>query len=469
MLTQRLTTRLATSSAALVMVPLAVAFAVGPEPAGQAPPGAQKPADAPTAVLKGRVTSKAGAPLPGVRVIVAIPAADMRFVDPATDHPRVEGKTDANGDYQIKLPGIEKRTTISIDAKIPGFRRLVGTLMRGGDARRVDVEPGSTAEANLQLVPARYLSGIVVDEQGQPIPSAQVGANFLLNGGSGGIERTATDPNGWFELFNYSVEPHDFEGREGKGMIFFSHPDYIETSIDDIDTIELGRRTDQVIVLPTGRKIVGKVLDLAGKPVPNATVEVVNQAERQRKGVATDASGKFAVRGLKGGEMTLTATSLPIKQKGRLTITLDVDKDDLELHLKAIALPVDLKTHEVLGMRLADVTPELKAAYDLFFDQGALIIDAGKDSDRLKIGELAEGYLFWMVGQGQNRIGGVREFVDRVLAEAGDRDAEEYSVRVVYTFRTPAMVGNNTQHLKLTKDDIKQLRTISERLKADSK
>ena len=61
-------------------------------------------------------------------------------------------------------------------------------------------------------------------------------------------------------------------------------------------------------------------------------------------------------------------------------------KNDLEVRLKPIPLPADLKKYAVLGMQLADVTPELKSAYDLYFDRGALILDPGKDSDRLKIG-----------------------------------------------------------------------------------
>ena len=84
-------------------------------------------------------------------------------------------------------------------------------------------------------------------------------------------------------------------------------------------------------------------------------------------------------------------------------------------------MPADLKTYAVLGMQLADVTPELKSAYDLYHERGAFILDPGKDSDRLKIGRLAEGYTFWMVGN--KRIGSVREFVNQILAETAGRDA----------------------------------------------
>jgi hypothetical protein len=40
----------------------------------------------------------------------------------------------------------------------------------------------------------------------------------------------------------------------------------------------------------------------------------------------------------------------------------------------------------------------LKAAYDLYSDHGALILDPGKNFERMIIGELVEGYNFRMVG-----------------------------------------------------------------------
>ena len=82
---------------------------------------------------------EAGAPLTDVRVRVAIPATDMRFVDTTTHHKQAEARTDANGDYRLEVPGITKPTRISIDAMKPGYRRLVGTLMSGGDPRDVEV------------------------------------------------------------------------------------------------------------------------------------------------------------------------------------------------------------------------------------------------------------------------------------------------------------------------------------------
>jgi beta-lactamase regulating signal transducer with metallopeptidase domain len=479
MLTRNRTNRLTALSASLVVglviLPLAVAFAVDPEQTGKPAPEVQKPAGAGAAVLRGRVTDEAGAPLADVRVRVAIPAADMRFVDSGTlrkilipalpDYKLLEARSDARGDYRLEIPGIAAPTKISIDAMKPGYRRLVGTLMAGGVAKDIEVAPGAPAEASLILKPALYFRGIVVDEQGKPIPAVEVSANAAIGRGSGGVERTESRADGTFELFNYPRKTDDLGKQLGKGHVFFNHPDYIDSKIEDIYALAPEKREALRIVLGTGRKVTGTVVGVDGKPVPDAMVEATRKDGGYRKATMTDARGKFALRGLTEGLTMLTAHALDIRQKLNLPMALSSDKLDLELRLRPIALPAGLKAHEVLGMQLTDVTPELKSAYDLWNDRGALILDPGKDSDRLKIGQLVEGYTFWMVGQ--QRIGSVREFVDRLLAETAGQNAELYSIRVVYSFRTVDFVGTNTQYLKLTKDDRRQLQVVSDRLTPD--
>ena len=120
---------------------------------------------------------------------------------------------------------------------------------------------------------------------------------------------------------------------------------------------------------------------------------------------------------------------------------------------------------EVTALReieLADVTPELRSTYDLYFERGALIVDPGKDPDHLNIGRLAEGYAFWMVGN--TRIGSASEFVSQIVAETAGQNAAEYRVRVVYNFSTVDFDGNRTAYLKFTKDDLKRLQILSEQL-----
>jgi hypothetical protein len=349
-----------------------------------------------------------------------------------------------------------------MDAMKPGYRRLVGTLMSGGDPKSVELGPGGEAEASLILHPALYFAGKVVDEQGNPIAGVKVSANAGFAMSTGGVERTATRPDGSFELFNYTEKSPAIGRGKAKGIVVFFHPDYIDHRIDDLHRIAPGEQASLRVVLPTGHKIAGRVLDAAGKPVANAMVRVTRKDWNHRKATMTDREGRFALRGLSPGLTLLYARAMPIRQKAQMPMALNGDRADLEVRLRPIPLPADLEKHAVLGMQLTDATPELKSAYDLFNDRGALILDPGPASGRLDIGELTEGYVFWMVGD--RRIGSVREFVDGILAETAGQNPEEYRVRVVYSFSNVDFEGTNTQYLRLTKKDLEQLRQVSDRL-----
>ena len=452
----RLTPAGAAIVAGLVALPLAVAFAAQ-EPPPRPHPATHPPAEAP-AVLQGRVTDKAGAPLAGARVRVAVPAVDMRFVDATTLPAPLETEADADGRYRLELPGIKERTTASIDALKPGYRRLVGMIMTLGDAKSVEVERGRTTEAALALEPARYYGGVVFDEQGQPIPGVEVAANIRTARWAGAVERTTTGPDGTFEVFNYPVELPRFAGVVGQGLLFFTHPDHVALRVEGIDDLAPDRRRGMAIVMKTGRKVTGTVLDAAGRPVVGTMVEILLEGIVGRKATVTDAAGRFTLRGLEDSAATLAVLALPIKQKARLPLTLDANRIDFDVRLRPIVLPPDTKRYSVLGMQLADVTPELKATYDLYQDRGALILDPGPDSDRLNIGKLAEGYEFWEVGD--ERVAGVRDFVARILAEATAQPGVIAPVRVVYNFRRSEATGSSTQHLRLTPDDLKQLQAV---------
>jgi hypothetical protein len=440
-------------------------FAADPAPPSKA--GVKNPRAAGTAPasVRGRVTNEKGQPLADVRLRVAIPATDMRFVDPSTPHKQLVAKTDANGEYRLDIPGITASTTVSIDAMKPGYQRLVGSLMSGGDARSMEVAPGGTAKADLTLRPGLYLAGTLVDEAGKPIAGVQIASDLVFARGSGGIERTASNADGSFELFSYFLHPETFgPGSEAsKGRISFFHPDYLEFKIDDAYALLPKERGVLRIVLKSGRAASGTVLDAAGRPVPNAMVKVTSPT-LGRKATMTDEKGKFVLRGLSDGAMTLTVRALNIKQKARVPLFLNTDRNDLAIRLHAIPFPKDLKKYTVLGMQLTDVTPELRSAYDLWDRRGAVILDPGPNSERLGIGQLVEGYDFWMVGQ--ERIGSVREFVRKLIANAAEQKIaanaadSERQVRVVYSFSSLEFDGTNTQFLKLTNDDIEQLQGV---------
>ncbi len=461
--------RIATQIVIFLVLPLGVVKADGPEPLVQIPDAKQQPARPPVGVVRGRVLSNQGVALPGVRVLVAVPAVDMRSIDPSSNHTVLETRSDANGDYRVEIPGLAAKTKVSIDAMMPGFQRLSGTLRAGGDARWVDVVSGAPPTvADLALKPARYFGGVVVDEQGQPVSGVQVVATVNSPQSMGYIEVTATKADGTFDIFGYPLEPVKNRFGDTKGVITFTHPSYTEAQEKDVYAINPDQCSKLRIVLPTGYKITGTVLGVDGKPVVKAMVEAdVKSEPPQRKATLTDASGKFTLQGLVGGPSTITASALAIQQKTRVSMTLESNKEGLEVRLQPIVLPANLQQYQVLGMRLADGSSELQKIYDLYQKEGVVILDPGKDFERFNVGELAEGYSFFMVGN--KRINSVREFVTQMLKETGGLDFDEYSIRVVYFFKSTEMVGSNTQHWKLTKDDIKQLQALADQFQAELK
>ena len=210
----------------------------------------------------------------------------------------------------------------------------------------------------------------------------------------------------------------------------------------------------------------GTVLDAAGKPVPNAVIKATRSDGSHRKATTTDANGKFALRGISKGPTKFSATALDIRQIIHLPMDVYSDQFDVEIRLKAISWPTDLKKYTMLGMQVSDVTPELRSTYGLSSERGALVLDPGKDSDRLKFGRLAEGNVFFLVGK--KRIGSVREFVDQILAETAGQPGNSLSVRVGYNSSTVAGDRGMTGELKLTKDELKEVRILADRLAKES-
>ncbi len=323
---------------------------------------------------------------------------------------------------------------------------------------------GRAAEAALILKPALYFTGIVVDEHGKPISAVKIAGSATFQRGALGLERTASNSDGSFELFNNPVKPIAARGDVGKGAVSFFHPDYIEGKIDDIYAIAPDKRESLRIILETGYKVTGTVLDIAGKPVPNAMVRAVSKDGSHRNATTTDANGEFALRPLGKGLTLLSARTSDFKQRLDLPMAVNSDQNNLQVRLKAISSCADLKQCTVLGMQLTDVTPDLKSAYDLEFDRGVMILDPGTDSERLGLGQLAQRDSFTWVGR--TPIGSVREFVNQVLSHAAGQNANDHSVRVgvVFNFRSARDNRTHTLYLKITKDDLKQLQIQSDRL-----
>ena len=429
----------------LTALPLVTSFADESSPAAIAEEGG-------IARLRGTVRSVSGATLEGVRVRIAIPATDMRFVNASTQHRTLEATTNANGDFFFKVK-TNKSIKVSFDTMHPGYRRLVGTLMKGGDARSVEIVPKKVVSVDLEIKPSSYFTGRVVDESGKPIPHVHVAAIAAFPRSSGGVEQTATDVDGRFEIFNFPKDPLEMANQEARGWVTFRHPDYLASEIKDVyELLDEERRTLQ-ITLNAGSRVSGTLLNAAGQPAEKQLVRVSSPDGSGRKDTTTDKTGSFKLQGLPDGPLKLTALNVVSNEKVEQAIDSDGPTENLEIQMNAIELP-NLKSYSVLGMKLAYVNQDVKEAYNLYFDRGALILDPGENSERFQIGKLEPGNNIWMVGQ--RRIASVREFVEELIAEAEVQKLRTIHVRVVYHFKN----GSNTQYMLLTKADLESLRRV---------
>lgn len=454
---------------ALACLSIFASFAIADEPVAPKGPVAAKEKTTGEAIciLRGYVRDADGQPIANAAVTVATPTRDMRFSADATPSGTLDvikglmvqqreltATTNDSGMYMVKVSELSFPTMASIDVAAPGFQRLSGTLMRGGDDRKVRLVPKGIVRENLTLQPAAYFRGIVADTDGKPVGNVFVGASMLIGRGVGGVEHTRTNELGEFEVFNFPLENVDGQ----VGSIGFEHPDYLPKRVPRIDKIDAEKRENIRVVLDAGQSISGTVQYSTGEPASNVFVKAVGTAGRGRKAVMTDALGQFALKGLPRGELKLSARDLDANEKVQTQLGENGQHANINLVMQQLDLPATIPTQEVLGMTLTDVTPKFKKAYDLWMDGGALILKPGLNWVRLGIGKLEPGNVFWMVGQ--QRVSGVRDFIEQLIAESESQDGPQFSIRVVYSMSVPAFDGNNTQYMLLTEQDILALKDV---------
>ncbi|MBM4084118.1 MAG: carboxypeptidase regulatory-like domain-containing protein [Planctomycetes bacterium] len=427
------------------------------------------------AQVTGQVVDETGKPLAGARVRMGIGDVDMRHLrGPGLSATLVETVTDDMGEFKIRA-AVDKPATAHYDVMIAGYETRAGTLRSGHFGNSIALSPGKPAKLLITLRRGLYVAGKVSDEQGNPVPAVKVAALMRLPDSYGFIAVTTTDADGAFEVFDFPPQAERRGDEVEKGEIQFRHPSFLPGKTQDVYSLDEAGRQSLRVILAAGRKATGQVVDAEGKPVADTMVEATfkgDEEEEFRKATMTDAQGRFELRGLANGEVTLRAHALPLKQKAKLQFNLDRDCDNLELRLAPIGLKEPSKTLTVFGMKLADLTPELRDAYDLYHERGVIILDPGKESRRLGIGELAEGDCFIEVGE--SRIRSTTQFVVQTLAYARNPLSRwpalahpkrlpgnlPYMCRVVYESRGLDGHGNSTQCLKLTEQDIEELRRI---------
>jgi serine/threonine protein kinase len=404
------------------------------------------------------ISEKTGRPLSGARVRIASPARDMRQARDGTEEV-IELLTDGEGGFAARIPDYG---TYSVDAFLPGYRSAAGTLAAWNHLAS-KLSTSERTKVTIKLQPALYASGITVDEDGVPVSGVEVVARIYTARTYQDISRTRTGSNGEFEIFNYPPT----RPEEAQGQISFLNEGMLRSFVPDIYKLSEAEQKKLKVVMRRGYRISGKLISASGWPVQQTLIEAEpSDPEAQYKEQLTDKEGHFALRGLPEGTITLRVHSFRLEQKAQIVIQIAGADSTQDLRLEPIILKEPQRTVRVLGMKLANITPELQRAYDLSAGSGVLIVDPGENTERLGIGSPQEGQYFFMVGN--KWVATLKEMVSELLRinqipqslDAGDGEGHRGFVRVIYSGRH----WNHTRYLKPTDEDAAELAELGTRL-----
>jgi hypothetical protein len=340
-------------------------------------------------------------------------------------------------------------------------------------ARAAGVEPPPPPGAS----PERFVyAGVIVDEHGKALAGAEVMATHRSTpeGKSHGyIDVVRTDEDGRFSIDRAEAlsgaTPQTLRNTD-RIRIDVRHKDHLFQSLEGVRHFSPEQARNIRVTLLPGRTIRGTVLDPAGEPVSGVRVQAnFGNEYRNRKAAATGEAGRFELRGVPPDmdatlEAFVTDRKLPPMSGTLAVAALAGDDDDpktaqaFTLRLERIELPPGTVVHDVLGMKLIDVTEPVRKAFHVANAAGVMVLDPGPDgAARLDVGRLERGDTFWLVGD--TKVKSVPEFKRRLLqdAEKSPKGDDAKACRVVYSFDRLDRAGSNTQHMRLTDDDLESL------------
>ena len=381
------------------------------------------------------------------------------------------GTTDADGRAALRVTespaGPLGRFAVGADWHVVGWHREGAP-----DDRRIDAAKGAVTRIVVRVRRAFRLRGTVEDPQGRPVPEVDVSFGVPTRTPEG-VEianvMSQTRADGEFDLGPFAEDPA--EGYEDVRSSF--HDPYLKVTFRkggyatyrlDPRSVPSADRARVRVRLSPGAVLAGVLVDDRGRPLPDAVVAVEYGADwNLRRGARTDDDGRFRIDRLASGRASLVARAFAHDAKAKREVSIDGDDLDVRLVAEPIRQSRPPRTTRVLGLELADVDDELRAAYDVPDRVKVLILDPGPDSAILGIGRLEKGFGLWMVGE--EAPTSVRDAVERLLSEKRTQnDSAPGMKRVVYSFWNERASGNNTQYIRFGPGMREELQAVLDRV-----
>ena len=282
-------------------------------------------------VVSGTVLDGDGKPVAGADVLAVEPNAPQRDGMVSFAHIRRVATTDQNGAFKGNIPHGKWLLTANYKNLLNGrwgFKlneaRTVELTLQEKEQRA-----GITLTLPFSLSSLCSVSGTVVDENGNPMPSVSVSCDY---------QRTETDRNGRFILNGLTPGKKNIRANPHYGYKAAS------TTVD----LQPGQKLDNVVIkVELAEKgefsLSGTVKDEQGNPVEGAII-YLNTKRRTHRRAFTDKDGKYRFDNLKRGKV-----QVQVWKSGYAPITKDVE-------LPAEAVDFVLKREVKVTLTVLDTT-----------------------------------------------------------------------------------------------------------------
>ena len=292
------------------------------------------------------------------------------------------------------------------------------------------MESGRTNRLEIELNPPPKITGVVRDASGKAVPDLQVSVFPNWGQNAGGAK---TDAKGHYEM---PWDPQR-QGPSGGGFCLLARD--VERNLATAQDIEESTTTLDLRLEP-GLVVAGRVEDVNGKPLSNATVRVYlwsgnSGSQFDDKPIRADAQGRFEITAMPPGrKYSLDATA---KGYGSANQSIQENADTNRVELEPCVLKV---ADRKLAGEVVDTDEKPVARANVFmYGQGQPNTSVRTDDKgRFKFDEVCEGSV-QLSASSQRAYGNTR-------AEAGDTNVvirlgvnQSYSVRE--TPRRPSLKG----------------------------